>query len=76
MRKQVISIVISMLLFIISLVVKFNNDIVKKVFFIISYLVVGFEVLKEAIDDVISKRDSDSGEENGGGEGGEARDER
>jgi hypothetical protein len=28
------------------------------------------------IDAVISTRDSDSGEENGGGEGGEARDER
>ncbi len=52
MRKQVISIVISMLLFIISLVVKFNNDIVNKVFFIISYLVVGFEVLKEAIENI------------------------
>lgn len=52
MKKKVISILISMLLFIIALVVKFNNDIINKVFFIISYLIVGFEVLKEAIENI------------------------
>lgn len=52
MKKKVILIVISMILFIISLVIKFNNDIVNKVFFIISYLIVGFEVLKEAIENI------------------------
>lgn len=52
MKKKVILIVISMILFIISLAIKFNNDIVNKVFFIISYLIVGFEVLKEAIENI------------------------
>lgn len=52
MKKKVISILISMLLFIIALVVKFNNDIINKVFFIISYLIVGFEVLKEAVENI------------------------
>lgn len=52
MKKKVILIVISMILFIISLTIKFNNDIVNKVFFIISYLIVGFEVLKEAIENI------------------------
>lgn len=45
-------IILAMALFIIALVVKFNNDIINKMLFIISYLIVGFEVLKEAAENI------------------------
>ena len=53
MKKKIYKIVISLILFIIAIVGKFNNDLVNNLIFIVSYLIVGIEILKKSIRNII-----------------------
>ena len=50
--KEGIKIVIAFILFIIALVINFPNEWINKVLYIIAYLIVGFEVVLEAIENI------------------------
>ena len=52
MKKDGIKILIGGVLFFIALIVKFNNQYINNIMFIISYIIVGFEVVKEAIENI------------------------
>lgn len=52
MKKTLIKIIIAFTLFLIALVAKFNNPIINNIIYIISYLIVGLEVVKEAIEHI------------------------
>lgn len=53
MKKKVISIVITSILYLVALIFKFENIWINNVIFIISYLIVGGEVLLEAIEHIL-----------------------
>ena len=53
MKKTLIKIIIALTLFLIALVAKFNNPVINNIMYIISYLIVGLEVVKEAIEHII-----------------------
>lgn len=51
-KKQLVKIIIALILFITAICVKFNNELINKIFFIASYIIVGIEVLKEAVENI------------------------
>ena len=53
MKKDLIKIIISFILFVIALVVPFQNIWVNKIIYIISYLIVGLEIILKAIRNII-----------------------
>jgi len=52
MKKRGIKIIISAILFVLALVIQFSNEWINNGLFIISYLVVGFEILKKAVRNI------------------------
>ena len=52
MKKRIIKIIISLVFFIIALVIPFKNELIKNGIYIISYLIVGFEIIKKAIRNI------------------------
>ncbi len=50
MKEDLRKIIIALILFIIALVVPFTNEWINKAIFIVSYLIVGLEVIKEALE--------------------------
>lgn len=52
MKKRGIKIIISAILFVLALVIPFSNEWINNGVFIISYLVVGFEILKKAVRNI------------------------
>ncbi len=52
MKKRGIKIIISAILFVLALVISFSNEWINNGLFIISYLVVGFEILKKAVRNI------------------------
>ena len=52
MKKEIIKILTSLVLFLIALLIPIDNQIIKIAIYVIAYLVVGFEVLKEAIENI------------------------
>ena len=52
MKKELYKIIISAILFIIALVVPFSSIWINRCIFIVSYLIVAFEVLKEALENI------------------------
>lgn len=50
MKEDLRKIIITVILFIIALVVPFANEWINKAIFIVSYLIVGLEVIKEALE--------------------------
>lgn len=52
MKKRGIKIIISAILFVLALVIPFPNEWINNGLFIISYLVVGFEILKKAVRNI------------------------
>lgn len=52
MRKRGIKIIISAILFVLALVIPFSNEWINNGLFIISYLVVGCEILKKAVRNI------------------------
>ena len=53
MKKRAIKIIISLILFIFAMVIKLENEIINNIIFVISYLIVGFEILKKAIRNIV-----------------------
>ena len=51
-KKKLELIIISAILFIIAIVIPFNNELINKTIFIISYLIVGFPILKKAFKNI------------------------
>ena len=52
MKKRGIKIVVSFILFMLAIIFNFNNDWINKGLYIISYLIVGFEIIKKAIRNI------------------------
>ena len=52
MKKQGIKIIISFIFYILALVIKFPAEWLKLTVFIISYLIIGFEILKKAVRNI------------------------
>ncbi len=52
MKKRAIKIIIALIIYIIAIAGKFNNELVKDILFIVSYLIVGFSILKKAIRNI------------------------
>jgi cadmium-exporting ATPase len=52
MKKRGIKIIISAILFVLALVIPFSDEWINNGLFIISYLVVGFEILKKAVRNI------------------------
>ena len=52
MKKRLIKIILAVILYIVALVGKFGNVWVNNIILIISYIIVGFDILKEAIENI------------------------
>ena len=52
MKKKGIKIIIAFVLFLIALIVNFNNEWINNIIYIISYIIVGFEIIKKAIRNI------------------------
>ncbi len=53
MKKKGIKIIISLILFIIAFVIKCNNEWINNTIYIISYIIIGFEIVRKAIRNII-----------------------
>ena len=53
MKKRGTKIMIAIVLYIIAIAIRFNNQTINNIIFIISYLIVGFEILKKAMRNII-----------------------
>ena len=53
MKKELIKIIISFILFIFSITIKFENVMINNLLFIISYIIVGYEILIKALRNII-----------------------
>ena len=53
MKGKLIKIVIALILFLLSLVAKFENESINNILFILSYIIVGFEIILEAIENIL-----------------------
>ncbi len=53
MKKKGFKIIIATILTLISFIIDFNNDWIKNILFIISYIIVGFEIVRKAIKNII-----------------------
>ena len=49
MKKKGIKIIIALILYIIAMAIKFQNHLINNIIFIISYIIVGFEILKKSV---------------------------
>ncbi len=52
MKRKITKILLSIIIFIIAISIKVENIWIKPILFIVSYLIVGFEVIKEAIENI------------------------
>lgn len=52
MKSKLIKIIISLSIFLIAIIGNFDNIIINKVLYIISYLIVGYDVIKEAFENI------------------------
>lgn len=52
MKKRLNRIIIASILFVIALTINFQNICINRVFFLISYLIVGFEIIKKALKNI------------------------
>ena len=52
MKKRTIKIVIALILFIISFCIKFNNIWINNILYVISYVIVGLEIVLKAIRNI------------------------
>ena len=53
MKKKGIKIIIALILFLIALIINFNNEWINNIIYIIAYIIVGFEIVKKAIRNII-----------------------
>lgn len=52
MKKKIIKIVVALLLFVFSILIKFQNEWINNAIFIVSYCIVGFEILQNAVRNI------------------------
>ena len=52
MKKRLIKIIIALILFIVSLSINFSNEWINKGIYIVSYLIVGFDIVKKAVRNI------------------------
>lgn len=52
MKKRRNKIIISLILFLIAIIIKFNSELINNGIFILSYIIVGFEILKKALRNI------------------------
>lgn len=52
MKKRAIKIVLSLILFLVAILIKFNNIWINNSIFIVSYIIVGFDIVKKAIRNI------------------------
>ena len=52
MKKRGIKIIIALILYIFAMVIKFDSELINNIIFIISYIIVGLDILKEAIRNI------------------------
>lgn len=52
MKKDLSKIILAGIIFIIALFIKFENSIINNILFIIAYVIVGFEIILEAIENI------------------------
>ena len=52
MKKRVTKVIIALILFIVSLAITFSNEWINKGIYIISYLIVGFDIVKKAVRNI------------------------
>ena len=52
MKKRGIRILISLLLFIVGMLIKFDNILINNIIYLIAYLIVGFEILRKAVRNI------------------------
>ena len=53
MKKKGIKIIIALILFIVAITINFNNEWINNSIYIISYIIVGFEIVKKAFRNII-----------------------
>lgn len=47
MKKKAIKIIIALILYLLAIIIKFENELINDIIFIVSYIIVGFEILKK-----------------------------
>ena len=52
MKKDLIKIIIALILFLIAIIINFNNELTNNTIFVISYIIVGIEIIKKAIRNI------------------------
>lgn len=52
MKKRLIKIIISLILYVLSLVINFNNIWINNGVFIVSYIIVGYDILRKAVRNI------------------------
>ena len=52
MKKRVLKIIISFIIYILAIILPFNNEIFNKGLFMISYIIVGYDILKKAVKNI------------------------
>ena len=52
MNKKLLKIILALILFIIAIAIDFNNQLINTIIFIISYIIVGFEILKKTFRNI------------------------
>lgn len=52
MKKKTIKIIVALILYLFAMVINFENELINKVIFIVSYIIVGFEILRKAIRNI------------------------
>ena len=53
MKKDLIKIIIALILFLIAIIINFNNELINNIIFVISYIIVGIEIIKKAIKNIL-----------------------
>ena len=53
MKKKGIKIIVALLLFAVGIVISFSNELINNIVFIISYIIVGLEILRKAVRNII-----------------------
>lgn len=52
MKKKRNKIIIALILFLVAIIINFNNELINDLMFVISYIIVGYEILKKAIRNI------------------------
>lgn len=52
MKKRGLKIIVSFIIYILAIILPFNNEIFNKGLFIISYIIIGYDILKKAVKNI------------------------